>query len=390
MKQTPINITLRKRKLPTGKTSLYIEYYVSSSVGAPNETKGKRTYETLGLYLCQETSITDIENNRLVFSMAESTLVERRTLFSTHPFEAELAKGFGITDLIAWLSKKSYTTALPYSKSSFANTLSCIRAYSSFNVLFDHIDQDFVNRFAQYLSTSKKRGRHGEMKSEESRKPATVKVYLNVLKWSLAFSAKKGFYQKPVPSFDFTHAPQPKPDKTSIVPYLTLDELKQFCKLTSSEEHIIMSFMFSCLTGISLKEVRNVIWKDLTKDETCCYMTIDTKTRGRITLPVNKSAQQYLPKRPNNVEEPIFVLPTEAIANRKLATLFEKANIKKRLSSSITRHTYVMLLLTNGAPIHLVSRLLGYKSIASMQVYASMMDYDVGNSIDIINQYINF
>ena len=60
-------IKLRKRKMPSGNTSLYLTVNVN----------GKREYEYLKLYLVPEVTKTDKENNRQTMRMAEAILAKR-------------------------------------------------------------------------------------------------------------------------------------------------------------------------------------------------------------------------------------------------------------------------------------------------------------------------
>lgn len=60
-------IRLRQRKMPSGRTTLYLDIYLN----------GKRTYETLKLYLVPEETRKDKEKNKETMRMAEAIRAKR-------------------------------------------------------------------------------------------------------------------------------------------------------------------------------------------------------------------------------------------------------------------------------------------------------------------------
>ena len=60
-------IRLRRRKMPSGITSLYLDIYID----------GKRSYEYLKLYLVPEKNRADKEKNRSTLALAEDIRAKR-------------------------------------------------------------------------------------------------------------------------------------------------------------------------------------------------------------------------------------------------------------------------------------------------------------------------
>ena len=367
MKKDAITISLRKRVIPSGKTTLYIEYYFKPIADVEEKLKGKRIYEPLSLFLLPNEG--EKNNNKL--QMADITLMERKSMVGKHPFDAALLKGFCITDFIAWLYSDKCSITLPYGKVMFSNTLSALRAFSSFNITFESITQDFVDKFSGFLASTGRRTRFGEITSSNNkRKPSTIKSYLKTLLWVLKCATNEGLYKQPIPEFTFPRFSNEQPDDTNSI-YLTSQELNAVSKVEDGSSKILKAFLFACLTGVSITELRVICNLDISNHS----MTFVSKTRGKITLPISKVAQSFLYRTVDSMDAPIFDLPGDLVLIRELSIIFHKAGIAKKPTNSMPRHTFVMNLLDEGVPIQDISRLLGYKLISSMQLYVDLHGY---------------
>lgn len=70
--------------------------------------------------------------------------------------------------------------------------------------------------------------------------------------------------------------------------------------------------------------------------------------------------------------------------NVKLKKLVEAAGICKLISFHCARHTYATMLLTYGADLYTVSKLLGHSNIATTQIYAKLVDQKRREAVELI------
>ena len=60
------------------------------------------------------------------------------------------------------------------------------------------------------------------------------------------------------------------------------------------------------------------------------------------------------------------------------------AGITKHISFHVARHTHATMMLTLGADLYTVSKLLGHKNIATTQIYAKIVDKKKEEAIGLI------
>lgn len=68
----------------------------------------------------------------------------------------------------------------------------------------------------------------------------------------------------------------------------------------------------------------------------------------------------------------MFRLCTIENADIQLKKIAAAANIDKRLTYHMVRHSYATLFLSMGVPIETISQTLGHRSISTTQIYADI------------------
>ena len=92
-----------------------------------------------------------------------------------------------------------------------------------------------------------------------------------------------------------------------------------------------------------------------------------------------------LPERGEaNDSDFIFPLTHEGTVNDTLQHWAKVAGITKHISFHVSRHTHATMMLTLGADLYTVSKLLGHKNIATTQIYAKIVDKKKEEAIGLI------
>ena len=109
------------------------------------------------------------------------------------------------------------------------------------------------------------------------------------------------------------------------------------------------------------------------------------KTQKLLNVPLSKEALDCLyPK--DDADEPIFTLPAGASnIERNLTKWMQNAKITKHITYHCSRHTAATLLLTLGADLYTVSKILGHRSIRMTEVYAKIVDKKKIETMNLVN-----
>lgn len=148
-------------------------------------------------------------------------------------------------------------------------------------------------------------------------------------------------------------------------------------------------FLFFCYTGLRYSDCNNIKVGDVNFKSG--FLKIEMiKTGGEITLPINSQTKGLLCRYIVNKksDEKIFPEITNQVLNRNLKRIAEIAEIPKRLTCHVGRHTFGSNLAFSKVSIPVISKLLGHKSIANTMIYTNsnlnilqnaMKEFNYGN-----------
>ena len=83
-------------------------------------------------------------------------------------------------------------------------------------------------------------------------------------------------------------------------------------------------------------------------------------------------------------------MPAEPNINKVLAKWVETAKIAKKITYHTSRHTFATMMLTLGADLYTVSKLLGHANVKNTQIYAKIVDskkVEAVNLVDSVPKY---
>ena len=167
---------------------------------------------------------------------------------------------------------------------------------------------------------------------------------------------------------------------------MTIEELKLLIATECKYEIMKQAFLFSCLCGLRVSDIRKLKWNDLQKSGERVRIEIKMqKTKEPLYLPISDEALKWLPQRGEAKDDDfIFSLTHEGTVNNILQKWAKAAGVTKHISFHVARHTHATMMLTLGADLYTVSKLLGHKNIATTQIYAKIVDKKKEEAISLI------
>lgn len=174
--------------------------------------------------------------------------------------------------------------------------------------------------------------------------------------------------------------------------YLCETELQMIASYhskSSKRNHALNAFLFACFTGLRISDIRTLKWNDIQKfgNITCIYKIMH-KTQEPISIPLSINALRYLPT-PSNTSKLVFHhLPPHATVERaiKEATHALHIDSNRNITFHSSRHTFATLLLSKGADIYTISKLLGHKNLKTTQIYVEILNETKHRTVSLLDQ----
>ena len=171
--------------------------------------------------------------------------------------------------------------------------------------------------------------------------------------------------------------------------YLTDQEIQRILNKefsTSRLEQVRDLFIFSCFTGLSYIDVKQLRSKDicLSFDNKPWIMTKRQKTDTPVNVPLLKIPLSILKKYegslPNDLLLPVL---SNQKMNAYLKEIADLCGIDKNLTFHMARHTFATTTtLSKGIPIETVSKMLGHTNISTTQLYARITNEKIRKDMD--------
>ena len=154
-------------------------------------------------------------------------------------------------------------------------------------------------------------------------------------------------------------------------------------------------FLFSCYTGLSYIDLKELTTNQISRgiDNSSWIFTRREKTNEMVKIPILPKAQQIINKYKESCEniklKKLLPLCSNQKANSYLKEVVKLCGIHKHITFHVARHTFATtVMLSNGVPIEIVSKLLGHTKLSTTQIYARVVETKI--SEDIQNLLIRF
>ena len=124
----------------------------------------------------------------------------------------------------------------------------------------------------------------------------SVVSYYGTLRTAINRAYKEGIITiNPTKEFDFADKVRQEPSRRE---YLTIEELKLLIATPCRHEIIKQAFLFSCLCGLRVSDIRKLTWSDLQQSGGRVRIEIKMqKTKEPLYLPISDEALKWLPER---------------------------------------------------------------------------------------------
>lgn len=200
----------------------------------------------------------------------------------------------------------------------------------------------------------------------------TVRQYFDRLGVFLKRAVKEGILMRnPMDLIESTEKPRTPNGERA---FLTIDELKRLVESPCKYDIAKKMFMFACFTGLRFSDVRRVTWRMIDSGD---IGIMQKKTGNIVHVPLTGNAEAWLPERPEDASPDTAVFscyPPLGTIDKFIQRWADDAGIHKKITFHVSRHTFATLLITSGADLYVVSKLLGHQSVATTAIYAKVVD----------------
>ena len=379
-------VRIRFKQLSNGNQSIYLDYYTGDVIRKENYVGGKRKYEFLKLYLIPERTREDKAKNEATLALAKAIQSKRivEVQNDAHGFQNTNKSKVNLLDYLENIGKQSAEQGSRNYARTVLNTVRALKLFRGDYIAFRDVDKEFLSEFTDYLRQMPKASKYGVLKAGGRLSNNSVVSYYGTLRTAINRAYKEGIITvNPTKEFDFASKVRQEPSRRE---YLTLDELKTLINTECRHEIVKRAFLFSCLCGLRVSDIRKLRWCDLQRSGGRVRIEITMqKTKEPLYLPISDEALKWLPERGEaNDSDFIFPLTHEGTVNDTLQHWAKVAGITKHISFHVARHTHATMMLTLGADLYTVSKLLGHKNIATTQIYAKIVDKKKEEAIGLI------
>ena len=377
---------IRFKQLSNGNQSIYLDYYTGDVIRKENYVGGKRKYEFLKLYLIPERTREDKAKNEVTLALAKAIQSKRivEVQNDAHGFQNTNKSRVNLLDYLENIGKQSAEQGSRNYARTVLNTVRALKLFRGDYIAFRDVDKEFLSEFTDFLRQMPKASKYGVLKTGGRLSNNSVVSYYGTLRTAINRAYKEGIITvNPTKEFDFASKVRQEPSRRE---YLTIDELKTLINTECRHEIVKRAFLFSCLCGLRVSDIRKLRWCDLQRSGGRVRIEITMqKTKEPLYLPISDEALKWLPERGEaNGSDFIFPLTHEGTVNDTLQHWAKVAGITKHISFHVSRHTHATMMLTLGADLYTVSKLLGHKNIATTQIYAKIVDKKKEEAIGLI------
>lgn len=316
---------------------------------ATPKDKAQRDYNKKTLELAeriQAQAIVDLANNR-------------------YHFEDEAKQQQSFIDFMQQIIEEKRKTDGKSNVSTWESVLIHLQRFAGGHQLsFANFDTTLLQDFRIYLTTT------AVTKSGKKLSSNTASTYFNKVRAALNQAFHEGIIRRnPV---NEVKTIKPEQNKRQ---YLLEDELRAAYQADCRYDVLKRAFLFGCTTGLRWSDIQKLKWQDVFLSDGVNRITFNHKKNRKLQyLDLPKDAIKLMGE-PEAPETRVFKgLKYSTYTNVAILQWMLRAGITKHITFHCARHTFAVRLLTNGADIYTVSKLLGHSELKTTQIYADIIE----------------
>lgn len=316
---------------------------------ATPKDKAQRDYNRKTLELAeriQAQAIVDLANNK-------------------YHFEDEAKQQQSFIDYMQQIIEEKRKTDGKSNVSIWESVLIHLQRFSDGHQLsFANFDTTLLQDFRIYLTTT------AVTKSGKKLSSNTASTYFNKVRAALNQAFHEGIIRRnPV---NEVKTIKPEQNKRQ---YLLEDELRAAYQADCRYDVLKRAFLFGCTTGLRWSDIQKLKWQDVFLSDGVNRITFNHKKNRKLQyLDLPKDAIKLMGE-PEAPETRVFKgLKYSTYTNVAILQWMLRAGITKHITFHCARHTFAVRLLTNGADIYTVSKLLGHSELKTTQIYADIIE----------------
>lgn len=354
-------VKLRWKQLANGNKSLYLDTCAD----------GRRRYEFLKLYLIPETDAAARMMNANTMRAANAIKAQRIIDHANRKAGIKPRSAGDKITLGAFL--KAYLTKHGEDKNCLTACLGAhLKKWRLDIVKLSQIDRDYC---AELIDRLRRSG------LKENSQNAYFRRFSVLMGEAVRADLIAVNPLAKIPTHD-----RPKPQQGERE-YLTADEVQSLIDTPAANDETKKAFLFACFCGLRVSDLRALTWANIRTEtgRTVLHLRMQ-KTQQNIIIPLSPEACRWLRPRAKYERDtdPVFYL-CKKVTYKHLRRWAKAAGIKKTVTWHTARHTFATMLITFGADLYTVSKLLGHSDIKTTQIYARLVDEKKAAAVDLMS-----
>ena len=370
-------VRIREKVLGDGTISLYLDMY----------HKGNRKKEGLKLYIIPETTPTAKLQNKNTRRLAEQVKAQRILDIQKDGLVDWEKLKQSRTTLIAWLEdfvtceEQVSPSGVVSKRNAKVRVEEYLTSIGKPDLRLDEVDRNFCRGFVAFLRTCKSH------RGKETISDTTARLLMS----RVAAAMNKAVVEGQIPSNPFKALESKEKPKitASRREFLTVEELKTLISTPCRCDIVKKAFLFSCFTGLRYSDMRSLLWSEVhtAADGKTLYIEHrQVKTKKTVTIPLSEEALRWMPCQKEGVDQVFHELTVSTkTVEDVLKDWMKDCGIDKHITYHCSRHTAATTLLTLGANLYVVSKLMGHSSIQMTEVYAKIVDQKKVETMNLVN-----